>query len=61
MHLIYNDSQLFREICSTMINGDLKHWTGKMWTVGNPDVVCDFIEAAQDKHMPLPQGGEKEE
>lgn len=60
MYQIYNDSQLFREICSTMMNGNLESWAGKNWTSSNPDVVCDFIEAAQDKHMPLSQEKEEE-
>jgi hypothetical protein len=61
MYLIHNDPQLFSEICSTMLNSNLENWAGEMWTVGNPEVVCDFIAAAHDKHMPLPHAVTKED
>src|SRR5688500_17968947 len=55
MHLIHNDSELFREVVSSFTISHLKNWVGEFSHVCEPDVIADIVAVAMQKHMPLKQ------
>jgi hypothetical protein len=52
--LIQNDNDIFAQVVSDVVNDHLESWAGKRISSCCPDVVLQYIQAALDKHVPLP-------
>ena len=59
MTLIQNDSIIFAQVASDILNSHLKNWAGKSLSSCSPEVLLEYIEAALNKHMPLPEDKEE--
>ena len=54
-----NDSIIFAQVASDILNSHLKNWAGKSLSSCSPEVILEYIEAALNKHMPLPEDKEE--
>jgi hypothetical protein len=61
MALIQNDNDIFAQVVSDVVNSHLDGWAGKRLSSGCPEVLLEYIEAALNKHIPLPADNEESE
>jgi hypothetical protein len=59
MTLIQNDSLIFQQAVSDIIGSNLENWAGKYLSSGCPEVLLRYVEAALNKHLPLPESNDE--
>lgn len=57
--MLQGDADLVREVFSTLLCDKLEQWAGEHNQ--EPEVTRDFVQAAINKHMPLPERKQRED